>query len=338
MNIEQLLRKKFSLIPLQKDSKKPIIRWKKYQRQRAENEEIFNWYLKYGDDINIGIVCELSKIGVIDADDKRQLPELTKLVPEIWETTRVKTSSTGHLQFYFSTFGHKLRSTNKFLGLDGIEFRSKGRYVIAVGSIVSGVRYKYEKSLVHILPVPKIIIEKYKIGTITGITGDVEAPRVKSRCVEQILNFDLPFHKRKLAYFIAYCKMRIEGHKKSYAISLCKLANRKISLPLDKPDDFDFNKVYNYSCPRINEELSFVDCRFCSVRGGLKVRSLAMSNINKLKSLTNSERGVLLILDTYFRGLQPTIYEIQKYSDTKIDYYTIKRALKVLKEKEIIDW
>ena len=334
MNIEQLLRKKFSLIPLQKDSKKPIIRWKKYQRQRAENEEIFNWYLKYGDDINIGIVCELSKIGVIDADDKRQLPELTKLVPEIWETTRVKTSSTGHLQFYFSTFGHKLRSTNKFLGLDGIEFRSKGRYVIAVGSIVSGVRYKYEKSLVHILPVPKIIIEKYKIGTITGITGELELPRVKARCIEQILNYDLPVGQRKLAYHIAYSKMRQEGHKKGYVISLCKLANRNLSQPL-REDEFDFGKIYYYGCPLINKELSFVNCSFCQVRGGLKVRSLLMRSIHKIKDLTTSERSVLAVLDSYFRGVSPSAYEVSKYI-TNMNHSTILDAMKSLKEKEII--
>jgi len=70
------------------------------------------------------------------------------------------------------------------------------------------------------------------------------------------------------------------------------------------------------------------------------VQSLAMRSFHKLKGLTNSQRAILLILDTYFKGLVgeelPTIYEIQKYSDTNINYYTIKNALEVLKEKGII--
>lgn len=335
MNINQLIKKKFSLIPLQKDSKLPIIRWKKYQYKRAENEEIFSWYSKYGTDINIGIVCEISKIGVIDADDKRQLPELTKLVPEIWETTRVSTSRPGHLQFYFSTFGHTLQSTNRLFGLDGIEFRSKGRYVVAVGSVVSGVRYEYEKSLTHILPVTKTIIDRCKMTgvPITDITGDI-TPKVRALCVGQILNYNLPIGKRKLAYHIAYSKMRQEGHLKSYAISLCKLANRNLDRPL-KDNEFDFGKIYHYGCPLINKELSFINCSFCQVRGGLKVQSLQMSNIHKLFSLTNSERGILSLLDTYYKGEDtPAINEIQK--KTGMNFYTVRDALKGLREKGII--
>ncbi|MBA7546520.1 hypothetical protein ES705_38912 [subsurface metagenome] len=120
------------------------------------------------------------------------------------------------------------------------------------------------------------------------------------------------------------------------------MANRNLSKPLPEREieNFDHKKTYHYGCPKINEELDFIDCSFCQVRGGLKVQSLAMRSIHKLNTLTTSERSILLILDTYFRGLvgeeQPTIYEIQKYSDTKINYYTIKNALEVLKEKGII--
>jgi len=337
IKINQLLGNKFSLIPLKKDTKIPIVKWKKYQYKRAERLEVWDWYLKYGDDINIGIVCGLSKLGVIDADNINQLPTLEKMVPEIWETCRVKTKKEGHYQFYFSTNGNEIRSTNKLFGLEGIELRSKGRYVVAVGSVVSGVRYKYERPLRALVPLPKIISDEYKkVGSAVGdVLLGLTVPKLKARCVSQILNYDLPVGQRKLAYHIAYCKMRQEGHKKDYAIYVCKEANKKISLPL-RDDEFDFGKIYWYGCPKINEELDFVNCSFCQVRGGKDVQSLQMRSIHKLKGLTNSQRAILSILDTYFKGELPTIYEIQKYSDTNINYYTIKNALEVLKEKGII--
>ncbi|GAJ18228.1 unnamed protein product, partial [marine sediment metagenome] len=78
------------------------------------------------------------------------------------------------------------------------------------------------------------------------------------------------------------------------------------------------------------------DCSNCQVRGGKNVQSLQMRSIHKLKGLTNSQRAILSILDTYFRGEEPTAYEIQKYSDTSMNYYAILNALEALKEKGII--
>lgn len=124
--VEQLIKKEFSLIPLQKNSKLPIIKWKQYQYRRATVEEVLNWYTKFGDDINIGIVTgRISGDAVVDVDDLNQLPELTKLVPGLWETCRVKTPRPGY-QFHFSTNGKKMGSSRRFLNLDGVELKAEG--------------------------------------------------------------------------------------------------------------------------------------------------------------------------------------------------------------------
>ncbi|GAH88474.1 unnamed protein product, partial [marine sediment metagenome] len=106
--IEQLIKKKFSIIPIKKGSKSPpLIKWKQYQYKRATTEEVLNWYMRFGKDINIGIVTgRISRKAVIDVDDLNQLPELTKLVPGLWETCRVRTPRPG-FQFHFSIDGKK---------------------------------------------------------------------------------------------------------------------------------------------------------------------------------------------------------------------------------------
>ncbi len=273
---------------------------------------------------------------------ERQLRELLKVIPNLFDTCYVKTKRGYH--FYFFTNGDDIRSTNKLFGLDGIELKAKGRYVVSAGSVVDGFRYEYKRPLRALITVPKVITDRYKrVGVLTGdiagdvtedITGDI-TPKVRAKCILQILNYDLTVGQRKKAYHIAYSKMRQEGHKKGYAIYVCKEANKKISLPL-RDNEFDFGKIYYYGCPLINEELSFIDCSFCQVRGGKDVQSLQMRSIHKLKGLTNSQRAILSILDTYFRGEEPTAYEIQKYSDTSMNYYAILNALEVLKEKGII--
>lgn len=332
--IEQLIKREFSVIPLQSNSKLPVagLRWKPYQYRRATIEEVFDWYTKFGD-INIGVICgRISNLVVIDVDNERQLLELLKVIPDLFNTCYVKTKRGYH--FYFFTNGDDIRSTSRLFGLDGIELKAKGRYVVSAGSIVSGFRYKYVKSLTHTKPIPKVISGEHK-EVITGdITKDIEIPRVRALCVEQILNYNLPVGQRKLAYHIAYCKMRQEGHKEGYVVSLCKLANSKISLPL-REDEFDFGKIYYYGCPLINKELEFIDCSFCKVRGGLKVGSLLMRSIHKVKDLTTSERSVLAVLDSYFRGESPSAYEVSKYI-TNMNHKTILEAMKELKREEII--
>lgn len=342
--VKQYLKKKFSIIPIQRNSKIPIesFRWKKYQYKRANIEEVLGWYSQFGD-INIAVITgSVSKLANIDVDDGKQLSALEKIIPDLWDTCRVKTPTVGHFQFYFSTSGEKIRSVGRLFNLDNVELRSEGRYVVCPGSKIDGVSYKFEKSLAHILPVPKVVSEGYKRGgvltggVITGdnITRDIELPKFKAKCIPQILNYDLPVGVRKKAYHIAYSKMRQEGHKKDYAIYVCKEANKKISLPL-RDNEFDFGKIYYYGCPLINEELSFVDCSFCSIRGGLKVRSMLMKNVHKLNTLTTSERSVLAVLDSYFRGESPSAYEVSKFIKNS-NQHTIKMAIDSLKEKGII--
>ena len=60
--INEYLKNEYSLIPVDNE-KKSYIHWKKYQYQRANKEDIFDWYDKFTD-VNIGIVTgKISKFG-----------------------------------------------------------------------------------------------------------------------------------------------------------------------------------------------------------------------------------------------------------------------------------
>jgi len=336
MQVRELLKKGYSIIPMKTEpAKEPAIRWKHYQRNRAGIPEINRWYEQFGK-TNYATVCGLvSDLGVIDVDDLKQIPKLLEKIPNLFDTCVIKTPRPG-LQFYFSLGGRYIRSTNKLFGLAGVELRCEGRYVMSPGSVIGGVKYVFERPLSYILPIPKIIIDLYQ-ETYGIITKGIEIPKVKALCVEQILNYDIPEPGRELAYFIAYSKLREAGNTVKYSKYIIKLANRNLSKPLPEREieNFNYKKTYHYGCPKINEELGFIDCSSCSVRGGLHVGSLLMRSIHKLHTLTTSERSVLAVLDSYFRGLEPTAYEVSKYI-TNMNHKTILEAMKELKRKGIL--
>lgn len=329
--IEQLVKKGFSLIPLQKNSKRPIIKWKQFQYRRAGIEEVFDWYMRFGNDINIGIVTgRISRDAVVDVDDLNKLPELTKLVPGLWETCRVRTPRPG-LQFHFSTDGKKISSSRRFLDLDGVELRAEGCYVVAPPSIVDGVKYIFERPLNKTMGLVRLITECYELQS-TLLTY-----RGKAKCISQILNYDIPEPGREIAYFIVYSKLLEAGNTPEYAKRIIRLGNRELSdsLPEKEIKNFTDKKFYNYGCVLINQKLKFINCSDCEVRGGSQVKSLQMKNIHRIFKLTNSERGILSLIDTYYKGEDiPTINEIQR--KTGMNFYAVRDALTGLKEKEII--
>lgn len=343
IELEQLVKKGFSLIPLQRNSKVPIkgFKWEQFQYEKASAREVLNWRIKYGD-INYGLVTgQISKRSIIDVDDLTQIPTLEMMIPNLWETCVVRTAR-GRLHFYFFT-KDELKSATKLFGLTGVELKARGSYVVVPGSIVDGVEYKVESPAHRITKVPKVISELYKIGDkkdviITTKESTKLVYRGKAQCISQILNYDIPEPGREIAYFICFSKLLAAGNTVEYAKRIIKLADSKLSDPLGEKeidDKFNDKKIYPYSCSRINAELDFINCSNCQVRGGKNVDSLLMKNVHKIGGLTNSERGILALLDSYYKGEEvPSINEIQKM--TGMNFYCVRDALDGLKEKGII--
>jgi hypothetical protein len=87
------------------------------------------------------------------------LPELKEYLPELKETTRVRTRRGYH--YYFSLNGEYVKSTNSLFGRR-LELKSNGNYVVAPPSIIKAHQYVYEIPLSEMLPIPKLLIKKEK--------------------------------------------------------------------------------------------------------------------------------------------------------------------------------
>ena len=125
--INEYLKYEYSLIPIDSE-KEPYIYWKSFQYKKAKKEDVFDWYYKFTD-VNIGIVTgDISKLAVIDVDDLTLLPELEDLLPEIKETTRVRTKRGFH--YYFSLNGDYVKGTANLFG-KRLELKSNGNYIVA---------------------------------------------------------------------------------------------------------------------------------------------------------------------------------------------------------------
>jgi len=357
--IQEYLDKGYSLIPLKNNSKIPAIRWKKYQYRKASLEEIEKWFITF-DDPNIALITGKELI-IVDLDDILKFPELKKLLPDIEKTTRVKTKK--HFQFYFSNNGHKIRSTNNLFGL-GIELKGYGSYVVAPPSKIDNSTYHFIIPLSQIKPLPEKII-KYLEETLSGIEtgikkggqapGDVEYKRgrvktlpryngLKVSCIKQISDKNLRAGdkgtgERNESLFILYNLLIQNNNKKEYARRYIILKNEMISKPLSDEEIKSISeKSYNYRCSTIREKLPYIRCDKCEFRfkgGRLGVKNILVKSIRKLLKLSSTESKIALLLGTYYEGEYPSINKIAE--ETKMNFDTVKNAIKVLKERGIIN-
>lgn len=342
--IEQLLRQGYSLIPVERGSKKPIAgkRWGYRRYKKATREEIFDWYLEFGE-INLGIVTgRISDLATIDVDDKGQIPKLLKIIPDLFETFYVLTPRGYH--FHYSLNGKHIESTKRLFGLEGVELRTNGLMVLAPGSRVNGYSYKLGRAVSKVKKLPGTITYQRPVIKQDGKTVylkelDSKLPKFKgeSKCIGQILSYDIPEGKRKLSYHIAYTKLLQAKNNARYAKDLIKRSNSKLTLPLTDKEvsDFKVKEVYYYSCSRINE-LGYINCAECKVRGGLrKVEKLSDRNYQGVLKLTSSERSIAFLLDSYWFKDRPTVNEIVK--KTGMNFYAVRDALEALKKKGYLD-
>lgn len=134
----------WSVIPVEPRGKKPLIPWKRYQTQRATEEEIDEWFADEGP--NIGIVTgSISGLAVLDVDS----PDAMRFALQ-WEHGRglgesylpiVETGKGWHV-FYAMPPG--LRNVQADPAWPGIDLRAEGGYVVAAPSRhVSGHVYRW---------------------------------------------------------------------------------------------------------------------------------------------------------------------------------------------------
>jgi len=335
--INNYLEKGYSLIPVDKQ-KRPCIYWKQYQYRRAGIKDILNWHIQFNT-LNVGIVTgNISRLAVIDVDDLSLLPELKERLPEINQTTRVRTNRGYH--YYFSLNGEKVRSTTSLFGKN-LELKSNGNYIIAPPSVINNHRYTYEIPLSRMLPVPDKLIknsdDKFQNKNII-----FKIPKYhghKMDCIRQILKRDLKEGERNNSLFILYNLLLQNKNSKEYARNIVERKNRSLANPLTENElKKIYRKAYNYGCSGIREKLPYVRCEKCTYRfrgGQLSGSNILIKNMRLLPDLSSSQRSILCLLGTLFDGEKPSLNKIAKTAG--MNYKTVKKSYDVLKKKGIIN-
>ena len=134
----------YGIIPVGKE-KKPIISWEKYQKEKASENQIRQWWDKWPD-ANIGIVTGvLSGLAIIDIDTEEGMEAIQEYVPD---TLIMPTATTpgGGKHYYFSCTDETLRNNAGLI--KGCDLRANGGYIIAPPSKGNnGKKYTWAKNL-----------------------------------------------------------------------------------------------------------------------------------------------------------------------------------------------
>ncbi len=337
--IDEYLKNGYSLIPIDGE-KKPFIYWKRYQYRKAVKDVVFNWFNQFRT-YNIGIVTgHISRLAVVDVDDLSLLPELKERLPEINQTTRVRTSRGYH--YYFNLNGEQVKSTSRLFGKP-LELKSNGTYIVAPPSRIKNHHYTYEIPLNEILPIPKILIKNKKSDDKFQNQNIIfKIPKYhghKMDCIKQILKRDLKEGERNNGLFILYNLLIQNKNSKEYAMKIVERKNSSLSNPLTELElKKIYLKSYHYGCSGIRGKLPYVRCENCSYRfkgGQLGAGNILVKSLRILPELTSTQRGVACLLGTVFDGEDPSINEIAKTA--KMNYATVKKAVELLKEKHVVD-
>jgi len=308
--INNYLENGYSLIPVDKE-KRPCIYWKKYQYRKATIKDILQWHIQF-DTLNVGIVTgRISRLAVIDVDDLSLLPELKERIPDINETTRVKTNRGYH--YYFSLNGENIRSTSRLFGKN------------------------HEVPLSKILPIPEKLVKKSD-DKITNKYIIFKIPRYHGHnmdCIRQILKRDLKEGERDNGLFILYNLLIQNKNSREYARKIVEKKNRNLANPLtDLELKKIYRKAYHYGCSGIREKLPYVCCENCTYRyrgGQLRGSNILIKSMRVLPELTSTQRSILCLLGTVFDGENPSISKIAK--EAHMDWRVVKKAISELKER-----
>lgn len=120
----QYLENGYSVVPLERGSKKALVKWKPYQSERATAAVVEKWFAKWPD-ANIGIITgQVSGIFVVDVDTREGLEALQERGQ--WSAAPdVRTSKVGH--YYFRYPSQPVRNAAGIL--PGVDIRGEGGLV-----------------------------------------------------------------------------------------------------------------------------------------------------------------------------------------------------------------
>lgn len=224
----------WSVIPIEKSTKDPAVKWKKYQTEYAKDEEIKEWFEK--EDLNVGIVTgKLSNLGIVDADGADGLTQLKKL--GLHSPFTVITGS--GKQLYYK-LGELNNTVKKWTGLDT---RGEGGYVVAPPSVhPNGRKYSWTTGHVpNLSTLPEWPTSKLSTTHVNKVS--ITTPSHQSNPISSILN-GVSSGNRHAALIKMACYL-IPRHNYDYTKHALLEWNKKNSPPIAEDEVVkQLNDVY----------------------------------------------------------------------------------------------
>lgn len=207
--------KGFSVIPLKPKDKIPLVpSWIQYQTERADREQIGEWWRTWKD-ANIGILTGSISGGiyVIDTDSPEAASDLK---PSLGDMSNVGVVSTGKgFHLYYSHADSAL--PNKTGIKPHIDFRGDGGYVVAPPSVhASGKHYEWAIPINgHLRELPESFL---------GLMNGGPAPAIKPKFDTAGALAGIAEGQRDEGVFKLACKLRGADVPYEMAIELCEQA------------------------------------------------------------------------------------------------------------------
>jgi hypothetical protein len=140
-------------IPLRRRSKKPLVKWKPYQKEKPTIQQVKKWWTKWPS-ANIGIITgKLSGIFVIDTDG----PEGKRVIEKRGNFPPTPKSRSPRGIHYYLKYPSNHKVSNSSDRNHSVDVKSDGSYIVAPPSIhPSGKKYSWikDRSPFKVDPVP----------------------------------------------------------------------------------------------------------------------------------------------------------------------------------------
>jgi hypothetical protein len=219
----------YGIIPIDPDKKKPFVKWEQYEKEKAPEEQIRQWWQQW-ENANIGIITgKINNLTVIDIDwykfDDKQKAKISELLPIV--ATPCAESPRGGEHRYFE-YSEKIASRQV---IEGLDCKSEGGYIIAPPSKNGNGSYKWKDrakiSDLQLRSLPAIYINNFiSLRTVTTSSGQ----NTKNTSLSSInLNFQEGSRDQSL-FHVAKCLVK-GGMQSENAEYLLQLISDKICSP-----------------------------------------------------------------------------------------------------------
>ena len=133
----ELLERDFSVIPVERLTKKPCIPWKEYQSRLPTEEELELWWDKYPD-ANVAIITgKVSGLAVVDADSEIGIDWMSN---HCTKTTVYAKTGKGKHAYYLYPYHTDIKNAVRIAA--DVDVSGEGGYVVAPPSIhANGTKY-----------------------------------------------------------------------------------------------------------------------------------------------------------------------------------------------------